>query len=162
MSPPISVNPKVFISYSHDSPDHESRVLALSDRLRREGIDAILDQYESFPPRGWILWMKQQVRDADFVLVVCTEIYQRRPDGEEKPGVGLGATFESQLLQQLLYDAGGVNEKFIPVVLTDSDRRHIPVELRRFTHFSVHTEEGYDGLYRVWPGYSIARLSPVN
>ena len=52
MSPPISANSKVFISYSHDSPDHESRVLALSDRLRREGIDAILDQYESQRKRG--------------------------------------------------------------------------------------------------------------
>ena len=32
--------PKVFISYSHDSPDHEARVLTLANRLRDDGIDA--------------------------------------------------------------------------------------------------------------------------
>ena len=47
----------VLISYSHDSPAHEARVLALADRLRDDGVDAILDQYESFPPQGWIKWM---------------------------------------------------------------------------------------------------------
>ena len=51
------------------------RVLALSDRLRAEGVDAILDRYESFPPEGWIRWMKRQVVESRFVLVVCTEGY---------------------------------------------------------------------------------------
>jgi hypothetical protein len=46
----------VFISYSHDSPDHETKVLALANRLRADGIDAVLDQYEDFPPEGWELW----------------------------------------------------------------------------------------------------------
>ena len=38
--------PKVFISYSHDSPEHAELVLALSDRLRQDGIDSHIDQYE--------------------------------------------------------------------------------------------------------------------
>jgi SEFIR domain-containing protein len=83
--------PKIFISYTHDSPAHEAKVLALANRLRGDGIDADLDQYQSFPPTGWIQWMKHQVRDAQFVLVVCTETYRRRADGDEKPGVGLGS-----------------------------------------------------------------------
>ncbi|MEK7995788.1 MAG: tetratricopeptide repeat protein, partial [Planctomycetota bacterium] len=141
--------PKVFISYSHNSPAHEAKVLALANRLRGDGIDAVLDQYESFPPRGWIQWMKRQVRGAQFVLVVCTETYRRRADGDEKAGVGLGATYESQLIQQLLYDAGGVNERFVPVLLGESDRQHIPLELRRYTYFPLHTEVGYEGLYRL-------------
>ena len=33
--------PKVFISYSHDSNEHAERVLALSDRLRRGGVDVV-------------------------------------------------------------------------------------------------------------------------
>ena len=107
---PESGSPRVLISYSHDSPDHEAKVLALSDRLRSEGIDAILDQYESFPPQGWIQWMKHQVLHARFVLVVCTETYCRRANGEETPGIGLGATYESGLIQQLLYNTGGLIE----------------------------------------------------
>ena len=116
--------PKVFISYSHDSPAHEAKVLALSNRLRGNGIDAVVDQYEPFPPRGWIEWMKHQVRDAQFILVVCTETYRRRWDADEKAGVGLGAIYESGLIQQLLYDAGGVNERFVPVLLSASDGEH--------------------------------------
>src|ERR1022692_3492758 len=77
--------PRVFISYSHDTPAHESTVLALSDRLRSDGIDTILDQYETFPPQGWPLWTEQQVQTADFVLVVCTQTYRRRADSEEEP-----------------------------------------------------------------------------
>jgi len=141
--------PKIFISYSHDSLAHEAKVLALANRLRGDGIDAVLDQYETFPPVGWIQWMKRQVRDAQFVLVVCTETYRRRADGDEEPGVGLGAIYESQRIQQLLYDAGGVNERFIPVLLGESDRQHIPLELQSYTHFPVYTEECYQGLYRL-------------
>ena len=141
--------PKVFLSYSHDSQEHEAKVLALADRLRGAGIDAALDQYESFPPGGWIHWMRRQLRDAQFILVVCTQTYRRRWDGEEKAGLGLGATYESQSIQQLLYDAGGVNERFLPVLLAESDRQHVPLELRQYTHFPLYSEEGYEGLYRL-------------
>jgi hypothetical protein len=65
--------PKVFVSYSHDSPEHMERVLELSDRLRREGVDCHTDQYEESPPEGWARWCDDQVEDAEFVLVVCTE-----------------------------------------------------------------------------------------
>jgi SEFIR domain len=45
--------PRVLISYSHDGPAHDDRVLALADRLRADGIDAMIDLYEPFPPEGW-------------------------------------------------------------------------------------------------------------
>src|SRR5216684_3961547 len=67
--------PKVFVSYSHDSPEHADRVLALADRLRSDGIDCILDQYEESPAEGFPRWMDQQMRAADFVLMICTPKY---------------------------------------------------------------------------------------
>jgi hypothetical protein len=48
--------PRVFISYSHESEEHADRVLALADRLRAEGIEATLDQYEISPDEGWPMW----------------------------------------------------------------------------------------------------------
>ena len=50
---------KVFISYSHDSPEHAQRVLDLADALRHGGLEVILDQYVlPLPTRagrsGWI------------------------------------------------------------------------------------------------------------
>jgi hypothetical protein len=38
--------PKVFISYSHDSQEHKKWGLDLATRLRNNGVDAIIDQWE--------------------------------------------------------------------------------------------------------------------
>jgi hypothetical protein len=77
---------KVFISYSHDSPEHARRVLALSDRLREDGVDSHIDQYDVSPPEGWPRWMLKRVKWADFVLVVCTVTYNQRFTGEAPTG----------------------------------------------------------------------------
>ena len=140
--------PKVFISYSHDSPEHAARVLELSDRLRAEGIDAILDQYESSPPEGWPRWMDRNIRDADFVLMVCTETYYRRVMGEEEPGTGRGVRWEGKLIYQHIYGADTANHRFIPVVFEPADQQHIPVPLADATHYRLDTADGYEALYR--------------
>ena len=41
-----SINPKVFISYSHDSDDYKDWVVSFANRLILEGIDVTLDQYD--------------------------------------------------------------------------------------------------------------------
>jgi hypothetical protein len=148
MSSDVPVPPKVFVSYSHDSPEHKSRVRDLSDRLRREGIDSNLDQYEQSPPEGWPRWMERQIEEADFVLVVCTATYERRYRGAEDPGRGLGGSWEGAILTQHLYEAQANNASFIPVLFTPSDGAHIPFVLRGATHYRVDTEEGYIRLYR--------------
>lgn len=38
--------PRVFLSYSHDSPAHNDCVLALANRLRGDGIDCVIDQFQ--------------------------------------------------------------------------------------------------------------------
>lgn len=149
-------SPRVFISYSHDSDEHADRVLALADRLRAEGVDVALDQYEVSPPEGWPSWMEFQVRQSDFVLVVCTEIYLRRAERREEPGKGLGVTFESTLSLQHLYDLGMRNTRFIPVVFEDGAIAYIPTPLRGATRYNVGTEQGYQGLYRHLTGQAEA------
>jgi hypothetical protein len=78
--------PRVFISYSHDSVAHQDRALDFADRLRAHGVDAVIDRYVQFPPEGWPAWCEAQIRKAGFVLMVCTETYRRRVDGDEAPG----------------------------------------------------------------------------
>src|SRR5215831_3427087 len=95
--------PKVFISYSQESPEHEDRVLAFSNRLRADGIDCILDQYEISPPEGWPRWMDRQIQIADFVLLICTPTYFRRVMGQEESGIGHGVLWESALIYQYIY-----------------------------------------------------------
>jgi hypothetical protein len=72
---------EVFISYSHDSVEHVERVLQLSNRLRSEGVDCALDQYEESPPEGWPRWMDKKIRDAQYVLLVCKESPTSRGSG---------------------------------------------------------------------------------
>lgn len=142
------MNPKVFISYSHDSPEHDDRVLAFSNHLRADGIDTILDQYNPYPVEGWPRWMDTQIRDAHYVLMVCTETYYKRTMGEEIPGTGLGVRWEGNLIYQHIYDAGSMNARFIPILFADMETRHIPTPVKGVTHYASDTEEGYEDLYR--------------
>jgi hypothetical protein len=82
--------PRVFISYSHDSDEHRDRVLELANRLRADGIDAIIDQYVQSPREGWPGWCEAEIEKANFVLMVCTEIYLRRVRHKEERGAGRG------------------------------------------------------------------------
>jgi hypothetical protein len=71
--------PRVFISYSHDSPEHRKRVLSLAERFRADGVDAQIDQYvQGTPLEGWARWIRNQLASANFILLVCTETYYRR------------------------------------------------------------------------------------
>lgn len=74
---------RVFISYSHDSPEHLDRVWDLCERLRTDGIDCRIDQHEFCPVEGWPRWCRNQIQEADFVLMACTETYNRRYVGKE-------------------------------------------------------------------------------
>lgn len=137
---------RVFVSYSHDSAEHLERVLSLADRLRRDGIDCIIDQYEISPREGWPRWTMSQVEEARYVLVVCTEIYHRRVKGKEKIGKGLGAKWEGAIITQELYDSEANNDKFIPVLFSSTDSEHIPVYLRGATRYVL--VDDYEDLYR--------------
>src|SRR5271166_2767753 len=151
MASPSPQPPRVFISYSHDSPQHAEQVLELAERLRKDGTDAQIDQYVSgTPPEGWRRWMHTQVEQANRVLLIFTETYQRRFEAGEEEGKGLGATFEGVIVTQRLYDdeTEGGNAKFRPVVFRQEDERFIPSELRRFNRYRVDTPEHYQNLLR--------------
>ena len=140
--------PIVFISYSHDSPEHADRVLALSDHLRADGIDCVLDQYIDSPPEGFPRWMDRQIRAADFVLMICTPTYYRRVMGEEELGTGHGVAWESTLIYQYIYNAGTSNTRFIPILLEGAHESAIPVSWQGVKHYRPMTTDGYEELYR--------------
>lgn len=148
MAPSQPAHLRVFISYSHDSPEHREKVLELANQLRKDGIDCFIDQYVVSPPQGWPRWMGSQIEEADFVLVVCTEIYEMRFKGKEPKGQGAGAKWEGAVITQEIYDAESSNTKFIPLVFTPQDRAHIPVVLRGVTYYEPLTRQGYEKLYR--------------
>jgi Effector-associated domain 7/NB-ARC domain/TIR domain len=142
--------PRIFISYSHNTniSDYKDRILALADRLREDGVDAKIDQYKTTPPEGWPRWVLNQVEWADFVLVACSEEYDRRFRGNEAYGKGKGGTWEGGVIIQELYDAQGNNSKFIPIVLNSEDSKFIPSSLRGTTYYRLDANDDYDSLYR--------------
>jgi hypothetical protein len=88
--------------------------------------------------------MDEQVEESDFVLVVFTERYKQK----SREGRQSGARFESVLILQDLYDAGMINERFIPVLFDDHDRPYIVKWLRPYTHYLVCDDDGYEALRR--------------
>lgn len=138
----------VFISYSHDSEAHRSQVLALSQRLREDGIETSLDRYVNGTPiEGWPRWMLNQLDSADFVLIVCTETYYRRFRGHEEPGKGKGADWEGALITQEIYDARSSTLKFVPVFLSAANEQAIPEPLRSATRYALTSADAYTSLY---------------
>src|SRR5271157_2969394 len=141
-------SPRLFISYSHDSREHQDRVRHLADQLRSDGIDAWIDQYAPAPAEGWPVWMEKQIQKADFVLLVCTDTYLRRVERREEPGKGRGVLWETTLIYNSLYLEDSHVQRFIPVLVADGQACLIPLPLRGSTHYRVDTQEGYEDLYR--------------
>lgn len=140
--------PKLFISYSHDSEQHKERVLELADRLRHDGIDCQLDQYEMSPKEGWPRWMMRQLEESDFVLVVCTELYASRFNGSGASTGGMGVRWEGAIITQSLYEAAHDNDRFIPIIFSQEDSKFRPAILRAMTYYNAGTEDGYEDLFR--------------
>jgi tetratricopeptide (TPR) repeat protein len=153
--------PRVLISYSHDSPAHMDRVWNLSERLRGDGIDCRIDQHEQSPAEGWPRWCSKQIKESDFVLVACTEIYLRRYEGSEELGKGRGGTWEGMVITQELYNAQGKNTKFVPILFDQNDEPFIPIELQGATYYNPGSDAGYEDLLRRISGQPRRRPSPV-
>jgi len=63
--------PTVFISCSHDGPEHAERVRGLVASLARDGCDCRLDIYKD-TAEDWPTWMTRQLVESDSVLCVVT------------------------------------------------------------------------------------------
>jgi hypothetical protein len=136
-------------------------VLELADRLRTDGIDAIIDQYIPSPPEGWPEWCEVQIREADFVLMVCTQTYLPRVNGEEEPGKGHGVRWEGRLSKQQIYDAGSSSRKFIPVVFADGSAAYVPDPVKGGTIYKVAASESYEALLRLLTDQPLTPMPPL-
>jgi tetratricopeptide (TPR) repeat protein len=157
---------KVFISYSHDSAEHNERVLQFSNALRNHGVDAELDRYHVRPPKGWPHWCEEQLRpeNSTFVLMICTEIYLKRIEDKVPADEGRGVFWEGAIIYDYLYDEKG-NTRFIPVLFADGNTSFIPIPIRNHTRYRVVafdlTDAGYQDLYRELTGQPLVTKPPL-
>ncbi len=157
MTNPEPAATKVFISYSRDSDEEAGRVLALANRLRADGIDCMIDQYQSAPEEGWPVWLQGRLHEADFILLVCSPCYRQRLDGQPRDSRGIEELWEDYLIHQYIC-AGQPDPRFIPVLLEGHDETAIPSSLKNDRCYRTETPQGYAGLLRLiaTPDRSIA------
>lgn len=103
-------NPKVFISYSWTTPEHELRVLDIATELVESGIDAILDKWNLKEGDDADLFMEQMVSAPSIqkVLIICDKIYSEKSD-KRKGGAGT----EAQIISRRVYEQQGDENKFV-------------------------------------------------
>ncbi len=130
--------PKVFISYSHDSPEHKRWVSELAARLRRDGIDAILDQWDLGLGDDVTRFMEHGIVESDRVLVVCTDQYVNKANTNEG-GVG----YERMIVNAELVQNLGT-DKFIPIIRQASGKAKTPTFLGTRVYADFRNDSQFD------------------
>src|SRR5436190_9151287 len=128
--------PRVFISYSSDSPEHRRWVAQLAEALRTRGVDAIFDQWDLAPGQDLSAFVDQGVTSSDAVIVVITKrfnellMYRGSGVGYEGPLVNRDILAESaSKLLPLVRDPEAVQT--LPDLLKD----HVCVDASPDTRF---------------------------
>lgn len=103
-------NPKAFISYSWDDEAHREWVAKLATNLRLDGVETILDQWHAVHGDQLPAFMEREIRENDYVLIICTPNYKLKSD-HRKGGVGYeGDIMTAEVVTQ------GKHRKFIPIL----------------------------------------------
>ena len=129
--------PKVFISYSWDGKAHENWVLNLATKLRENGIDAILDQWELELGKLIPNFMENSVTKSDRVICVITPNYN-----EKTINLHGGVGYEYSIISAEIMDKIDT-QKFIPL-LKEGDNECIPKSLKGRTYIDMRNDNSFE------------------
>lgn len=120
-------SPRVFISYAHESTEHEDQVSLLGTLLRELGIDARVDSWDMHERQDWSQWAIEQLDNADFVLAIASPRFRDRADGRAPSDEGRGSQFEGAMLRNLMTrDRATWLKRILPVLLPGMGPDDIP------------------------------------
>ena len=150
--------PKVFISYSHDTPEHKRWVSEIGAKLHRKGVNVILDQWDLRLGDDLTQFMEHGIRDSDKVLVICTDSYVRKANAGEG-----SAGYEPMILTRKLVEDVGTN-KFIPIIPHASGEEKAPSFLGTQVYIDLPDEDQFDEkfnelLRECLPGLVVQKMS---
>ena len=105
-------NPKLFISYSWSSPEHEQWVHNLATELVDAGVDVIYDKWNLKEGHDAYAFMEKMVTDPEIqkVAIICDRQYAEKADGRSG-GVGT----ETQIISPEIYE-NEKQDKFVVIV----------------------------------------------
>lgn len=133
--------PKLFVSYSWSSAEHEIWVLDLAKSLVESGIEVLLDKWELRDGHDSIKFMESMVTDADVqkVVILADKTYVEKANAR----VG-GVGTETQILTPDLYD-GQNQDKFVLVVCERDEQGmpYVPTYYRGRIHIDMSQEDSY-------------------
>ncbi|MGG0277807.1 SEFIR domain-containing protein [Bacillus rhizoplanae] len=139
------VNPRVFISYSWTTPEHEEWVVELATRLMHNGINVVLDKWDLKEGQDIYAFMESMVNSdsVDKVLIICDKGYQEKADNR----VG-GVGTETQIITPQIYK-DVQQEKFIPIVAERDERGNhfIPTYIATRLYIDLSLVEFYEDNY---------------
>lgn len=134
-------NPKLFISYSWSSPEHEQWVLNLATELRDAGIDVIFDKWDLKEGHDAFSFMEKMVTDPDIkkVIIVCDKIYAEKADGRSG-GVGT----ETQIISPEIYGKEN-QDKFVAVVAERDEKgnAYLPIYYKSRIYIDLSDSDIY-------------------
>lgn len=106
------VVPKLFLSYSWTTPEHETWVEQLAGRLNDNGVHVIFDKWDLKEGQESTAFMEQMVTDPSVtkVLMLCDKKYAERADKREG-----GAGTEAQIISSKIYNQAN-NSKFVAAI----------------------------------------------
>lgn len=112
--------PTAFVSYSWDDDDHKGWVRDLAARLRHDGVDVRLDQWETVPGDQLPAYMERAIREIQYVLIICTPRYRSRSE-KRQGGVG----YEGDIMTGEVHNSAN-HRKFIPILRTGAWTKAAP------------------------------------
>ena len=131
--------PKVFISYSWDNELHKKWVLNLSEDLRKNGVETILDRYELIAGKNLSHFMEESIETADKVLIIFTELYKNKASGRTG-----GAGIEYSILNSEVCENIVGNTKYIPILRSGSTKESIPLFMRQYIAVYMLEDSQYE------------------
>jgi hypothetical protein len=134
---------KVFISYSWDDDSHKQWVYDFALRLRRAGLQVILDQWDLDVGDQLQYFMEWAVSESDFVVCVCTPKYKQKSD-TRTGGVG----FEGYIMTTEFF-RNPHQRKFIPILRTGTWEQSAPVWLSGVVYDDFRGNPCPDRKYKV-------------
>jgi hypothetical protein len=144
--PSVSNAVTAFLSYAHRTEAEDDEVLALADRLRGDGVDAMIDRYVQHPREGWAKWMEGQYNQTQYVIVVISPRYVEEFNQTQQSSSG--ARFEGALLSALLLSKGVDYSRLAAVIMRPQDNIDLPPILSSCPRYYICRPDGYEQLYR--------------
>lgn len=114
-------NPICFISYSWDSEAHKDWVRTLATELMNNGVNVRLDQWDARPGIDLGHFMEENIRSANFVLLVCTPNFASKANNATG-GVG----YEKAIITGELFHSSPDQGKFVPILRDGDTRTSLP------------------------------------